>query len=410
MYTRGKILLFLILGLCAGKGLCLEADQRRKTFEQGVDHILYQQEGPIRTGEKSHLSERMAFYRIPGLGLTLIDGGKVAWSSGYGLRVAGTRDRVTSGTIFQAGSVSKFVTAVLLLHYVDQGVFDLDQDVNRYLKSWSIPRTECMEGKTITLRLLLTHQSGLPGTNFGRIPDQPLPSLVQVLKGESPATNKSACPLTAPGKQWAYSNLGYAVIQLVLEDRFGKSLNELAREVIFKPLNMHDTTFDYPLPTAWRSREAMPHARDGSVRAPVQDTPARAQGGLMTTTADMARLVMEILQCGQGKSGGVLSREMVGTMMTPHARVPREVMGLDLEMGLGVFIMQYGGHTLFLHPGHSYPGSVFMVLAMPDLGQGVVMGLNGDQGDLLKNELLVTLAEVYQWPIADFVKKREPVQ
>ncbi len=402
-FTAKWVLLILVVMIGFVYGA--ETDPIVRAFEQGITVVRFDGGEPVKTDNRADMADRLAFYKIPGVSLTVIDHNRPAWNRSYGVRRFGGKDPVTEKTIFQAGSVSKFVTAVVLLHYVDLGLFDLDADVNKYLKSWKIPETEFTVGEKITLRHLLTHRSGLPGTNFDRDKAKVMPTLVQVLKAEAPAINKPAQPFFTPGEKWSYSNIGYAVLQLVLEDHFGKSLDALAREVIFEPLDMKSSTFTYPLPETWQSREAMPHATDGSAREPAQDSPARAQGGLMTTAADMAALTLEIMQIYQGKAGGILSRKMVLEMMEPYVPVPKEAMGLDLKMGLGVFLMNIGGQLVFLHSGHSYPGSVFMVLAMPEAGQGVVMALNGNQGDLLKTEILVTLADLYRWPIAAFFKK-----
>ena len=120
----------------------------------------------------------------------------------------------------------------------------------------------------------------------------------------------------------------------------------------------------------------------------------------------MALLIRDLLDAWSGGKGQILRSTMVRQMLQPYAQVPKEAMGLDLEMGLGVFLMKSHGKIVFMHPGYSYPGSVFMVLAIPEIRQGVVMAPNGKQGDLLKTEILATLADLYQWPIADFFKKK----
>lgn len=400
-FMRKLVLLVLI----TGTGLFADkADPRIRAFEQGVTVVRFDKDATVQSSDNASLAERLAFYKIPGLSLTVIDGDRPAWNRSYGLRSSGGSDPVTEETIFQAGSVSKFVTAVVLLHYADREMFDLDVDVNKYLKSWKMPDTEFTADRKITLRHLLTHQSGLPSTNCDRDVSRPIPTLIQVLRAEAPAINKPARPFFKPGEKWSYSNIGYTVIQMVLEDTFGKSLDALAREAVFEPLGMESSTFNHPLPEKWRYREALPHATDGTVREPAQDSPARAQGGLMTTPNDLARLIIEVMNAWQGKSDRILSRSMARQMMTPHADVPKEALGIELKMGLGVFLLEKNGRISFLHPGHNYPGSVCMVAAFPESGQGVAMALNGNIADRLEVEIMATLAQLYDWPSGQYYK------
>jgi len=84
-------------------------------------------------------------------------------------------------------------------------------------------REPATRGHPVTLRLLLSHRSGLPSTNFP-YDDNTSPTLVQVLQGTPPAQNAPAVLQSVPGSAWRYSNLGYVLVQLVLEDATGKPL------------------------------------------------------------------------------------------------------------------------------------------------------------------------------------------
>ncbi|WP_431111653.1 serine hydrolase, partial [Winogradskyella poriferorum] len=82
-----------------------------------------------------------------------------------------------------------------------------------------------------------------------------VPTLIQILNGESPAINKPAIPIAKPGNKWAYSNIGYVVIQQLLEDVTGQSFQQIAHKEIFKPLEMNSSTLDYPLPSKFTNSE-----------------------------------------------------------------------------------------------------------------------------------------------------------
>ena len=371
-------------------------------FENNVQEHVFSDEGVHVTGNKLSIQSRMAHYKTPGLSLSVVDGYKPAWQRSYGFLRAGDPAMVDDNTIFQAGSVAKFVTALIIMHYVEQGIFELDADVNTYLRRWQMPRNEYNQYVDITLRHLLSHQSGLPSSNMDRDESLPMPSLAQILDAEHPAINKPAAPTFTPGEKWSYSNIGYVVIQMVLEDTFGKSLDELAHEVIFEPLGMDSSTFNYPLKASMRHREAMPHTTEGEPREAVQDSLARAQGGLMTTTNDMARLLIELMNTFNGEPTSVMSAATLKTMLLKQVDVPPGALGFPIGMGLGVFVDGEGENVSFMHPGHNYPGSVFVVLAFPGLGQGLALGINGNIGDRLEVEVASTLADIYGWPSGDY--------
>ena len=88
------------------------------------------------------------------------------WAKGYGQADVTAKSPVTTETLFQAASISKPVTAFAVMRLVDAGKLSLDEDVNRYLKSWKVPDNEFTHGRPVTLRALLSHTSGT-GDGFG---------------------------------------------------------------------------------------------------------------------------------------------------------------------------------------------------------------------------------------------------
>lgn len=79
------------------------------------------------------LIERMHHYKVPGVSIAVIDNEKIDWSRGYGLADTATGQTVEIGTRFQAASISKPVTAMAALHFVEEGKLALDEDVNQRL-------------------------------------------------------------------------------------------------------------------------------------------------------------------------------------------------------------------------------------------------------------------------------------
>jgi len=165
----------------------------------------------------------MAELHVLGVSITVIHNGEIEWARGFGVtRVGGPA--VTQGTLFQAASISKPVTAMAVLHLVGSGKLDLDADVNQYLKAWKVPTNKFTETSKVTLRELLTHTAGMTVHGFpGYASDSALPTVVQVLNGEKPANTPAILVDTIPGSDWRYSGGGFVVTQVLLQDVTGKA-------------------------------------------------------------------------------------------------------------------------------------------------------------------------------------------
>jgi CubicO group peptidase (beta-lactamase class C family) len=316
------------------------------------------------------LAERMAFHKVPGISIAVIEGNTTEWAKGYGILKAGSPASVTPSSFFEAASTSKLITAALVMHYVENGRLALDRNVNGHLKSWQLAENEWTKEKKVTLRLLLTHQSGLPATNFPHDEKIGSPTLLQVLKGELPAKNKPAVVESVPGSRWNYSNIGYVVIQQILEDVAGKPFDQIAQEVLFRPIGMASSTFVYPLKKDLRDLEAVPHDDTGRACTPAMPGGALAQGGLMTTPSDLARFAIELMRAYQGKSDRILSRETVRLMFHKELDLDPRMFGFPLGEGLGVLLQGTGKDFSFLHPGSNDPGATSWLVGYPELGKG----------------------------------------
>ena len=349
--------------------------------------------------EKLTVPQRMAHYKIPGVSIAVINNNEIEWAKGYGMLVAGRPAPVTTTSIFQAASTTKLLVSAIILHFVEKGRFDLDTDINTYLQSWKIPENDFTQKEKVTLRRLLTHQSGLnrPEGGFSR-EDGSVPTLVQVLKGESPATNKPAVVEFEPGSRWEYSNFDFVVIQLLLEEALGKPLNEIARETVFDPLGMSSSTLVYPLSPDLAAREALPHDAEGNPAAPQLHPTAVAQGGLLTTPSDLALFTIELMNAYQGKSGLLISQETARRMFHTEVQLDPRILGFPMGQGLGAFVRGEGKAFSFLHPGDNDPGASSWRIAYPELGQGVVIMTNGAMGNMLAMEIMAALSAEYGWP------------
>lgn len=345
------------------------------------------------------LAERMAHYKIPGVSIAIINNNKIEWAKGYGETWVGKGVPVTTETLFEAASTSKLIVSAITLHYVEKGLLDFDEDVNKKLKSWKIPENDFTKKEKVTLRRLLTHQAGLNRPDGGFSWEEGrMPTLIQTLGGEAPAKNDPAVVEVAPGTEWRYSNLGYLVIQQLLEDVTGRPFAEIAREVVFEPLGMTSSTFHVPLGADAKKKKALPHDPEGSAHDPEMHVNAVANGGLITTPADLAIFTNELILAYHGKSDRVVAQKTARMMFHTEVDIDPAVLGVPIGEGLGAFLFGDGENWAFLHPGDNAPGTSSWLMGYPETGNGIIVMANGAMGNLLAMEIVAAVITTYGWP------------
>jgi len=377
------------------------SDKKDEQIQKILDNVVAVKfEGkPIPVWEeKQALSELMAQFNVPGIGIALINNFEIEWSKFIGVQDLNSKIEVNSQTLFEAASTTKTLVTVVALHFVEKGLIDLDTNVNDYLKDWKIPENEFTKSEKVSLKRLLIHKAGInrPDSMFD-FEVGTAPSLLDVLNGKSPAKNDPVVVEFEPGTKHQYSNLGFDIIQKLLEDVTGKSLPQLFKEVIFEPLSMNNSSLDYPLPDALNKRAILHHTAEGEVKGKGLHPSAYAHGNLSCSPVDLAKFAVEIMKAYQGKSEKILSQEMTKKMLTSYKSFgPTEFMGLSDQV-LGFFLMKNDKNTFFLLPGGNAPGANCMFLGSALTGQGAVMMTNAAMGELLNMRLTYTLSKEYDW-------------
>jgi len=348
------------------------------------------------------IADRMAYHDVPGVSIAVINDLKVEWAKGYGVLELGGSEPVTPDTLFQAGSVAKPVTAVGALSYVEQGLLDLDENVNDRLVSWRIAENEFTAQADVTLRRLLSHTAGVnQGLNRGYAPGEKVPTLLQALEGEPPANSLPVRVDRMPGTEQYYSNGGYLIVVQLLEDVLDKPFSEVMREAVFGPIGMASSTFEQTLPAELEARAATPHGWDvvawrespGLVGETHIHDPG--YGGLWTTAPDLALFGVEVMRAHAGKSERVLSQDMVNLMLTVVTEgVPMQE-PFDADQALGFMLLHLAQETWFIHFGGSFPGYISVLLAQPERGFGVAIMTNSWTGYELIWEILYSIFYAY---------------
>lgn len=360
-------------------------EQRIQRIENGLlPAVVINGQAPV----PMKLSDRMRHYKVPGVSIAVINHGEIEWARGYGVKEAGTADRVTNSTLFQAASISKPVTAMAALRLVQEGKLKLDEDVNQELKSWKVPENEFTKEKQVTLRELLSHSAGLTVHGFtGYAAGEPVPTLVQILNGEKPANSEPIRVDIPPGSKWRYSGGGYVVTQQLILDVTGKSFPDFMEQRVLRPLQMTDSTYQQPLPQALRAQAAAGHRGDGKVIPGKWHTyPEMSAAGLWTTPSDLAKFAIAIQNGKSGKSQTVLSQAMITQMLTKQ---------ID-DWGLGLNLQGTGRDARFSHGGAN-EGFRCSLIAYDDTGQGAAVMTNSDSGGSLAEEVLLAIAHEYGW-------------
>ena len=332
------------------------------------------------------IPDRMAYYHVPGLSLACIHNGTVEWTQAFGVaRVGG--EPVTPETLFQASSIGMPMTAVAVVRLVEQGKLNLDADVNQYLRSWNLPANKFTEQKKVTLRELLSHTAGATVHGFeDYAAGKQVPTLVQVLNGESPANSPPVTIDFVPGSQFRYAGGNYAIIQQILIDVTGESFPDLMQELVLQPLHMVHSTFQQPIPEKLQPLVATPYDKDGNaIAGGPRTSPVMAVGGLWTTPSDLALFALGIQNALAGKPGVIVSPSTAHEML-------QAVLG---EYGLGFSIAGSGSNRYFWHPGAT-TGFLAVFFAY-EKGDGVVLMSNQQYSKALMLEVIHALAKQYGW-------------
>jgi CubicO group peptidase (beta-lactamase class C family) len=191
------------------------------------------------------IQERMQHYKVPGVSIAVIDNFKIAWSKAYGLRDTATKEPVTLETLFQAGSISKPVAAMVALKKVEQGKISLDENINNKLTSWKLLDNGFTAKRKVTLANLLSHTAGLTVHGFpGYAVGEKLPTLPQVLDGVEPANTAAVFVDMEPGTKFRYSGGGTTIMQLAVMDIEKKPFPQIAKATVLAPLEMTNSSDD----------------------------------------------------------------------------------------------------------------------------------------------------------------------
>jgi len=296
--------------------------------------------------------------------------------------------------LFEIGSITKVVTALLLAETVLEGKATLDDPISRHL-----PRDLALAPGTaaLTLGQLATHTSGLPRlpTNFrpanpaDPYADYDVAKLYAFLRGyqaEKPAPQPAA-----------YSNLGFGLLGHLLERIHGRSYAELLAQRITGPLGLRDTAIT--LDDEQRTRFATPHSGSSAV-PPWQLGSLTGAGGIRSTAADLARFAQALLATERNPL----------TDAWALIREPRAPFGPGpARIGLAILVVDRGGDTVYHHSGGTGGFRTYLEL-VPGRRRATVLLLNNDDPEPAALVASVRRSPAANPPANQAERKESPIE
>ena len=306
---------------------------------------------------------------VVGYTIGLVAGGRLAYAHAFGEAELGGGTRVTTKSVFHWASVSKPFVATAIMQLSERGELDLDARLVDVLPDY---KTTDPRHAEVTIRQLLLHTSGTPDVEDYQWdkPGYDENALRRWVVEESPRDL-----LFDPGSDRQYSNVGYEILGLVIEQVSGESFENFMKQSIFDPLGMTDTTFYYPdVPAELRT---VGHA-DSTQRRPVSDYPYNRRHApsstLNTSVEDMARFVLAMLNEGELDGVRILKSSTLDDMWTPRWTTRESPFQAT---AMGWVVEDFNGHRMARHFG-SDDGFKSALLIFPDDESGLFLVTNDE--------------------------------
>ncbi len=331
---------------------------------------------------------------VPGLAMAVVRGDEAVYLRGFGVADREADVESTPETLFYIASSTKSFTALAAALLDARGDLDLDASLAHYLPM--VDFDPAVKADSVTLRHLITHTAGLDNDAIVFRTAFSGEHTPEVLLKAMDATK----PSKAPRGTFAYTNLGYNILSLILDRETGKPWQDLLREMIFEPLGMSRTTAYASLPRQEGWPVAAPYFGlhpDGIQRPYLekQDNTMQAAGGLLSTAADLARWVEVQLNDGRLDGRQVFPEEVIRATHQRHAKTDAEFGPFKRGgYGLGWYVASYQDEPMLHHFG-SFAGFRSHVSFMPEHDLGVAVVVNeGSVGSRLAD---VFATFVYDW-------------
>jgi CubicO group peptidase (beta-lactamase class C family) len=307
----------------------------------------------------------MKIGHVPSISMGVIDDNYSLYYKGYGFSRFLTRQKPTKDTIYLIASVSKTVAATALMQLYEKGFFDLDDDVNDYL-DFNV-RNPNHPNIPITFRMLLAHRSSLrnlPKNQFficyiKNYFNYPYPMIREMITPNGSIYDENVWNSYSPGKYVDYTDMGYILIEHLIEVLSKQKFSDYCNQNIFIPLKMENTSFN--LNNLKRKQLAVPYFEIGRIFIPLPFVEGvYAVGGLRTSIEDFSHYVIAHMNNGIYKGFRILNESTVNLM---HSQQFLNNFYGGIKYGLG-FRIWYGNilssYKPYGHAGCGYGMTAYM--------------------------------------------------
>jgi len=267
-------------------------------------------------------SEEQIYERFPGVSCAYRDA-----AGRETLKYDGFADKendipVAGNTVFPACSISKFVTAITVMKLQEQGLLNIDEPVNRYLHQWKLLTADGKESDA-TIRSLLSHTAGIvdgEDSFYGLRRSDTGISLLDVLEGRTAYNKRRAATEKQPGTEFEYSDAGYCVLQLVIQEITNCSFEEAVSKNVFEPLSLEKSFFaSLQNLELMEKNQIMASGYDSEgllIPGKYPQIPDLAASGLWSTPLELMTIAKECIEAVNGRSS-LLRRDSAREMIKP---------------------------------------------------------------------------------------------
>lgn len=262
------------------------------------------------------IEEQLEKYKLPGFSVVIFKNYKIVYSKQFGVKSANSPEKIDENTAFSTASIAKPITALLCFILEEKGLLNLNEPIEKSLKRWHLPNSKFTENHSPTWKQFLNHTAGTTQDGFeDHYEGEKIPTLVESLQGKIPRYDKEIEFSFEPETGWQYSGGGYTIIQMALEDKFNTLIAELAKEHIFAPLGLKNTTMIQPNEKGFLTNVSLVHDKDGKViKTGLPVTPQVGPSGLWSTPTDLAKIAIEMQNALRNKNNKVISQNVAKKM------------------------------------------------------------------------------------------------
>jgi CubicO group peptidase (beta-lactamase class C family) len=260
----------------------------------------------VLDGVRARISQGLAQGESTGVAVAVASGDRIVWEEGFGWADREQERRVAPHSPFSLQSLTKPFTATLLATFAAEGMLGLDQHANRYLGASQIQGPNG-NPERVTVRLLGSHASGLPGTYQELYDGVPFPTPAAFLR----KYGRLAYPL---GQIWEYSNVAFDALGAIVANLTGAEYGTLMSARVLKPLGMRDSFWD---PDTSRIAEGVARYDASGKKIPFYLTTTPPSGELYASAHDVARFAMWNMKLRLSEGSYLMSDHWVDELHTP---------------------------------------------------------------------------------------------